>query len=110
MPSKKTSSEEQFRFSQHKSIPIENEVLIDSNPEANQEIDFKSALMGNLTQREEVRNIQVVKLIYAKLTIDNHLGLLQFFICNQEKSVKNLNPEHRKRKNAKLNYQTRAAN
>ena len=53
-------SDEQFRYSQ---IAMKHEVLIDSNPEANQKIDFKSALMGNLSQKQEVKNILVVKLI-----------------------------------------------
>ena len=58
--STKTMSDTQFRDSQ---IPIKHEVLIDSNPEANQKIDFKSALMGNLSQKEKSKNILVIKLI-----------------------------------------------
>ena len=53
---RKTMTDEQFRDSE---MPMGNEVLMDSNPERNQKIGFKSTMMVNLSQRETGKNIQI---------------------------------------------------
>ena len=43
--------------------PIQHKNLVDSNLIGNQIVYFKSALMNNLSQREEVKNNRVDELI-----------------------------------------------